>query len=159
MKSSSDPKANFSEYTSWCWLNDCNPSFEGPGYLYPKPIMDDIINSIAEEMYHKGYEQHDDSSDLLVDFQVIFKEDSSKNAIVDEQTYPLWDNYIDSELYYRYLVGTLIIDIADRRKGNVIWRSVTEKYLPNNPQLTKEEISKGIKKALKDFPDRMREED
>lgn len=158
IKSSSDPKAEFDKYTSWCWRNNCNPTFEGPGYMYPKPVMDNIVNSIAEEMYNKGYEQLDENSDLLVDFQVIFKEDSSKNAIVHEQSYPLWDNYIDSDLYYHYLVGTLIIDIADREQGKVIWRSVSERYLPNNPKLSQAEVKKGIKKALKEFPKRKKTE-
>lgn len=152
VKSSKEPNIDFDQYATWCWMNNCNPSFEGPAYIYPKEVMENIVNAIAEEMYNKGYEQQDENSDLLVDFHLVLKADSSVNTVVHEQTYPLWDNYYDSELYYRYLVGTLIIDIADREKGNIVWRSVTERYLPLNPKISHEEVRKGIKKALKDFP-------
>lgn len=152
--SSKDPKANFDEYGSWFWMNGCNPSFEGPAYIYPKRMMEDMINAIAEEMYNKGYEQNEENTDLLVDFHVVLKPDSSVNSIVHEQTYPLWDNHLDTEPYYHYLVGSLIIDIADREKGTIVWRSVTERYLPLDPQMSHNEIKKEIKKALKDFPNK-----
>ncbi len=154
IKSSVDPDANFSDYKSWCWMNECNPSFEGPGYLYERSILENMVNAIAEEMYNKGYDQLDNESDLLVDFHVVVKQDSTLSAVVHEEMLTMWEQYDETDLYYHYLVGTLIINIADRKKGQIIWQSITEKYLPTHPDMSHTEVKKGIKKALKDFPER-----
>ena len=153
IKTSQDPQADFSTYSSWCWLNNCSPTFEGPSYIYEKKLMVNMVDAIAQEMYKKGYEQLDESdADLLVDFRLVLKEDSTLNSIIHEDALPLWENYREGDPYYHFLKGSLIIDIADRKKGKVVWRSVTERYMPEYPNMSFEEVHKGIKKALKAFP-------
>ncbi|HNP19780.1 MAG TPA: DUF4136 domain-containing protein [Fulvivirga sp.] len=148
-----DRTVNFSNYNTWCWFNNCTPTFEGPDYIYPDRIMDDMVNFIALEMDGKGYKMGDDLSDLLVDFHVIVVEDSTKNGYVFEEDLPLWDKYKNDQ-YYHFLKGTLIIDVADRKKGKIIYRSVIENQISKYSQISNKEIMRGIKKALKDLPPR-----
>ncbi|MEQ9169551.1 MAG: DUF4136 domain-containing protein, partial [Marinoscillum sp.] len=75
-------------------------------------------------------------------------------AIVHEEALPLWEHYQERDNYYHFLKGTLILDIADREKGQIIWRSVTRKYLPKYPIMNTLDAKKGVEKALKDFPER-----
>lgn len=152
VKTSIDPKADFNTYTSWCWMNDCNPTFEGPAYIFPKQAVEDLVNAIAAEMQEKGYKQLDDESDLLVDFHLVYREDSAIAAIVHEEALPMWEQYDSKSPYYHYLEGTLIIDIADRKKGQIVWRSTTKSYLPKYPERDYNEVRTGIKKALKKLP-------
>lgn len=156
VRSTSDPNADFSEYSTWCWMNDCNPTFEGPAYLFPEKATEDLVNAIASELYEKGYEQQDDQSDLLLDFHVVFKEDSASRAVVHEEALPMWEQFPSESPYYHFLEGTLVIDIADRKKGQIIWRSITKSYLPKYPDMTYEEVRKGIKKALKKLPNKVK---
>ncbi|MEQ8242747.1 DUF4136 domain-containing protein [Fulvivirga sp.] len=154
MHSSKDPNADFSKYSTWCWMNGCTPTFEGPDYIYSKEAIDEMVNLIAVEMQNKGYIQGDDKSDLLVDFKIVLEEDSAIAAIVHEEALPLWEHYQERDNYYHFLKGTLILDIADREKGQIIWRSVTRKYLPKYPTMNTLDAKKGVEKALKDFPER-----
>ncbi|QSE96300.1 DUF4136 domain-containing protein [Fulvivirga lutea] len=159
IESQQDPKADFSQYKTWCWLNNCTPSFEGPDYIYSKAVLEDITNAIAEEMYNKGYEQGDENSDLMLNYHVVIKEDSALNSIVHEEALPLWEHYDESERYYHFLKGTLIIDVADRELGQIVFRSITEKYLPAHPKMNYAEVKEGIKRALEDLPKRTKTEE
>lgn len=152
VKSSLDPKADFQEYTTWCWFNNCSPTYEGPDYIIEKPTMDNITNVIAEEMFNKGYVQSDETSDLVINYHLVLKEDSARSAIIYEEQLPLWELERQNDSYQHFLKGSLIIDIADRKKGQIIFRSVTERYLPSYPEITYAELRKGIKRALKDLP-------
>ncbi|MTI40444.1 DUF4136 domain-containing protein [Fulvivirga lutimaris] len=157
MHSSKDPNADFSKYTTWCWMNGCTPTFEGPDYIYAEEALNEMVNLIAVEMQNKGYVQGDDASDLLVNFKLVLEEDSAIAAVVHEESLPLWEHYQDKDPYYHFLKGTLILDIADREKGQIIWRSVTQKYLPKYPTMNSQDAERGVKKALKDFPARAQE--
>ena len=145
-----DTKVDFSQYETWCWLKGCDLVYEGPSYLFDSAIIENIANSIAVEMYEKGFKQVDDSSDLMVDFHIVVKPDSSLTARVHEEDLPFWDLY--EEDYYHFLRGSLVINIADRRKGQMIWQSNSRSIMPLYPNIELSDIQKGIKKALKKFP-------
>lgn len=152
VRTSKDPKAKFEDYKTWCWFNNCSPTYEGPEYLVEQPTLDKISNVIAEEMHNKGYIQGDENSDLVLDYHLILKEDSSRYAIIYEEQEPLWEQYEHPDAYHHFLKGSLIIYIADREKGKIVFKSVTERYLPQHPEITYGELRKGIKRALKDLP-------
>ncbi len=154
VRSSSDPKVNFDEYKTWCWLNGCTPTFEGPDYIYPEPILEEIVNLMAVEMQRKGYIQTDENADLMLNFQIQVTKDSALSTFVHEESLPLWENAKEEDIYYHFLKGTLIIDVADREKGTIIWRSVTQKYIPQFPDIAHTEVEKGIRKAMRKFPAR-----
>ncbi len=146
-----DEKTNFSDYKTWCWL-DCNKIYTGPDYLYDSSLIDNISNVIAAEMHSKGYIQGDENSDILVNFHLIFQEDSTYfrrvNMHDDELTF--WAPY--REEFFHFIDGSLLIDIADRKKGQLIWRSNARRLLSYNQTVPLDKIQLGIKKAMKDFP-------
>lgn len=147
-----DPRIDFSEYKTWCWLNGCSPSYDGPHFLYDSSSIETIANAIANEMQEKGFIQGDEGSDLMLDFHIILKEDSSMAAWVHEEDLPFWDAYKEQGEYYHFLRGSLIIDIIDRERGQVIWRSNAERLMALTPEMGEADIQNGIKKALKNFP-------
>lgn len=157
VRTSYDPTVDFSQYKTWCWLNGCKPGYLGPDYLYDSASIENIANAIAVEMQKKGYIQGDENSDLMLDFHIILKEDSSMAAWVHEEDLPFWDPYKEREKYYHFLRGSLIIDIADRERGQMIWRSNSERLMALTPQLSSEDVKNGVKRALKKLPPKARE--
>lgn len=152
VRTSYDSRVDFEQYKTWCWLNGCSPSYDGPRFLYDSAAIETIANTIAVEMAEKGFKQVDEGSDLLLDFRIILKEDSSMAAWVHEEDLPFWDPYNEPGNYYHFLRGSLIIDIADRQKGRMIWRSNAERLMALTPDLKQSDIKSGVKKALKKFP-------
>ncbi len=150
VRTSYDREVDFSKYRTWCWLKGCDLVYQGPGHLYDSATIESIGNNIAVEMYEKGFIQSDDSSDLIVDFHIIVEEDSAVFSMVHEEDIPFWDPYTDD--YYRFLRGTLVIDIRDRISGRMIWRSQAERLMSLRPDIKESDIRKGIRKALRDFP-------
>lgn len=148
--SSYDNSTDFTQYKTWCWLKGCNLVYEGPSYVIDSATIENIANAIAVEMQEKGFVQGDDQSDILVDFHIVVKPDSALSARVHEEDLPFWDLYEND--YYHFLRGSLIIDIADRRKGQMVWRSNSKKVMSIYPDIKLSDIKKGVHRALKKFP-------
>ncbi|MEM6736496.1 MAG: DUF4136 domain-containing protein [Bacteroidota bacterium] len=138
----------FSNYETWCWLKGCEITYQGPNLYYDQRVIDEIANSIAVNMYEKGYIQGDDSSDLAVNYYITIKEDST--SVSDE-----YSDMISTSFYPRYekfLKGSLIIDIIDREKSELVWRSTAQRYLEIYPEYDEEMIQKTVTKTMKKVP-------
>lgn len=146
-----DQRVDFKKYRTFCWMKGCEFTFTGPSYLNQKEVKEYIQEAIIAEMKEKGFELNSDRPDLLVDVHITMQ---------DETVLEYHHNERD-ELYYKYyeepeeitlLKGTLVIDMADKQESRMVWRSVAVSYLDLHPDLTKENIRKGIKLVLKNFP-------
>lgn len=150
-----DSKTDFSKYQSWCWLQGCEVTYDGPNYLYDSATIEAVANAIAVEMYEKGYTQEDGNADLLVDFHIVLKEDSAIFSMVHEEDLPFWNS--NEQEFYHFLRGSLIIHIGDRESGQMIWRSDAKRLMALRPDLGENDIRKGVKKSLKKFPAKLSE--
>lgn len=154
VKTYQKPEQSFDDFTTWCWLEGCEVTYQGPDYLYDQRVVDEIANAVAFNMYQKGYQQGDDSSDLVLNFFIILEEDSAEVNNLYDGTYQgerEWLTMLYPE-YQKFLKGSLVIDVIDREKSEIVWRSTAVKYLEMNPIYDKEEIWKGVEKAMKKLP-------
>jgi len=148
-----DRKVDFAKYKTFCWMKGCEFQFTGPAYLNEPEVRQKIQNAIVEEMADRGLVLNNDQPDLLVDVHVTVEDEKI-------QTYHRTE---EKELYYRLfdeptelllLKGTLVIDMADKNEGRMVWRSVAVSYLDLHPQLTERNIRRAMKRTLRDFPPR-----
>lgn len=153
------PDTTFDKYETWCWLEGCEITYQGPTQYYNQEVIDEISNAIAFNMYEKGYQQLDETAELLVNFTMILEEDS----VQLDRDFPVGGDFKEVDQswvlsfypeYYRYLNGSLVIDIIDRKKSELIWRSYARRYVEINAKVDKDEIWDGVAKAMKKFPDR-----
>jgi hypothetical protein len=153
------PNVDFQAYTSWCWLNSCDPVYQGNEAYLNKEVINEIYNSIAANMYEKGYAQGDDQADLLVVFHLNVEQNEMEVAGRDSFEFNQWDdnNAWIKDVYpekVRYLKGNLVIDVIDRRTSEVIWKSSTVGYSDLHQGPSKKEIRKNVKKAMKKLPEK-----
>lgn len=154
VKTYQKPGESFTDFQTWCWMEGCEVSYQGPDYLYDQKVVDEIANAVAFNMYQKGYIQGDDSSDLLVNFFLILEVDSAEVGGLYDITYDAereWLTMLDPQ-YQKFLKGSLIIDVIHRRNSEMIWRSNAIKYMEMNPFYDKKEIWSGVTKAMKKLP-------
>jgi hypothetical protein len=147
-----DHETDFSAYRSWCWMQGCSFTFSGPAYLNDSLAIKTIKRSIEQEFSKHGITQREDSPDLLVDFYITVHDEV---AILRNPEYT--EGFIDrarppQEEEVHYLKGTLVIDIVDRVKSTMVWRSVVISYFDVHPELSEKNIRQGITMAMKDFP-------
>jgi hypothetical protein len=151
IKTLQDPKADFSSYKTFCWINRCDFTASGPSYLKDSLVMENIKKSIISELNMKGLSLDKDNPDLLVSFNITIE---NQQTI----TYPRHDDDTvfhpldNEERIINYLEGTMVIGIADNKESRVIWESFASRYMDVSPDLSEKNIAKGIHRILKKFP-------
>lgn len=158
VKTYSHPKKSMSDYDTWCWMRGCDLTYQGPDMYMDEQSIGEIANAVAWHMQEKGYKQGDDQSDMLVNFYVVVKKDSVEignetEPLVNYKDSPGWLERVYPE-YRRFLKGSLVIDVIDRRNSEVIFKSNTIKYTDMLAGYDKAFIWKVVKKATKKMPDR-----
>ena len=152
VKSLYDTDIDFTNYKTYCWLQGCEFSITGPSYIQDDTLRNHLEEAIVAVLNSKGLSQEPDNADLLIDFHMLF-EIQSTVEYHDEYHDDQYSLYPESDVeYVDYLKGTLVIDIVDRAKSKMVWRSAAIRYMDINPKLTRENLEKGISRALKDFP-------
>ncbi len=147
-----DPRVDFSQYDSWCWLKGCDYRIEGLEYINQPEIIDFLAESIEEEFNEKGLTKDDNDPDFMVDFHIVMTEvETYFNQPFDHTDE--FEYFPDPrQLKYTFLKGSMVIDIVDHNESKMIWRSDVSRYLDLQQVITKEEIKKAVKKAFKNFP-------
>jgi hypothetical protein len=152
VKDTYDHAVDFTKYKSFCWMTGCEFKFNGPEYLNDSLLRENLKTSLIKELESKGLKEDKDNPDLLVGFTITVK---------DEQAI-IYHRAEDSPVYYQpldterevinYLKGTVIIGMADRKEGKMVWQSQAVAYMELNPDFSEKNIRKGIKMVLRNFP-------
>jgi len=147
-----DNEADFSKYKTFCWLQGCEFSYSGPSYLDDSLWRETLKEAIIAEFAEKGIVQDEDNPDLLVDFHITIENETSVtyhhiDEPYDFQPFP----EVDDEII-NYLKGTMILDVVDRSKSKMVWRSESIGYMDVHPEISMKNIRRGIKMTLKKFP-------
>lgn len=150
-----DKKVDFKEYKTFCWMNGCEFDFTGPAYFNDSTVRENLKSAIIAELEKKGLIQDTNNPDLLVGFTV---------TVTDEQAI-IYHRPEDSPFYIQliqplqnerevinYLKGSIIIGMADKKQSRMVWESQALGYIDNEPNFSMENIQKGIKRVLKNFP-------
>ncbi|MEQ9404985.1 MAG: DUF4136 domain-containing protein [Cyclobacteriaceae bacterium] len=154
VKTYQNPGADLSAYESWCWMQGCEIVYQGPEYYNDERVINEVSNAIAWNMHDKGYLQGDDQSDLVLNFYMILKEDSAEISEIYTEDYNDNREWLPTFYpeYQRFLKGSLVIDIIDRKSSDLVWTSTAVKYMEMNPVYDKKSIWNGVNKAMKKFP-------
>ncbi|MFQ5584610.1 MAG: DUF4136 domain-containing protein, partial [Calditrichia bacterium] len=121
-----------------------------------KSVRETIEKAITFELQNRGFREAEEP-DLLIYFQTTVKDRSNLTAYQDyyggrySQGLP-----VSSSNYYMYKVteGTLIIDLIDAYKEEIVWRAVILKAFSVDPDNAEVEdaIYDGVEQAFKKFP-------
>lgn len=155
VKTLQDSNVDFSNYETFCWLEGCKFSITGPSYINDSLLQEKLKTAITEELLEKGLRQDKNNPDLLIDFHILMQHETITiyHENIESDGFEFYSEK-DTE-YLDFLKGTLVIDIVDKSKSKMVWRSAAVRYMDINPELTLKNIKKGIVQALKDYPPKM----
>lgn len=147
VKTDYDEEANFNEYNTFNWSEEIENQKESHPILDNSLVRKRIKNAIKSEMEGRNYEMAEDA-DLLVNFHVVIEERTGYN------TYPTfgyryWGR--DNVQPYNYKEGTLIIDLIDREKNQLIWQGYTEGIVDKDPEKMEEKIRGAISVIFQEY--------
>jgi hypothetical protein len=151
VKTIRDPSVDFSHYRTFCWMNGCEFSIIGPMYMNDSLTRERIRKAIVAEFKKKGITEDSNAPDLLVGFTVTIKDEQTiiYHRAGDMPVYVPMDR---REEVVNYLKGTLVIGVVDKKNSKMVWESQAVRYMDLNPDLSEENIAKGIHLVLKKFP-------
>ena len=148
-----DKTADFSKYKTYV-LRD--------GTKVGDPLIHNrIVAAIENELAAKGFTKNATSPDVAVVYHTTF--DKQKDITSFSSGYGGYGPYgygwgggwgTTDVRVNEILVGTLIIDVADANKKQVVWRGmgVKEVDVQSNPEKRDKSINNAVKKVMKDFP-------
>jgi len=148
-----DPGANFSDYKTFNWKEVTIPG----DALADNSILKNVVKSaIQEEMTKKGFRlQEGGGADLVV---VFHGRRQYSAEITNWRAYgwynPWWGPYGGYTTVSTYREGTLVIDIVDAKKKQLVWRGLGTKSIEGYTDSEKRNrmIKNAITKIFNKFP-------
>jgi len=132
-------------------------------------IDDRIVNAIEAELKAKGLTKVEANPDVFVVYHVAFEKEK------DISTYSSgygggygaygwgwggggWAGGTTTTQVRDILVGTMVIDIADAKKGQLAWRGmgIKEVNTTAKPEKRDKSISEAVKKIFKNYPPKVK---
>jgi Domain of unknown function (DUF4136) len=151
-----DKAANFAAYKTYAHKD---------GTKVGQPLIDDrIIAAIEAELAAKGFTKAEANPDVFVVYHVAF--DKQKDISTFSSGYGGgygaygwgwgggWAGGTTSTQVRDILVGTLVVDMADAKKAQVVWRGMGVKEVDTQakPEKRDKSINNAMKKIFKNYP-------
>lgn len=143
-----DQEADFSAYKTFAWIP------QRKGIAARNPLADKRIKkAVNDELIAKGYAGDASSPDLLL----VYHAGMRNKVDVTSWGYGYgryWRYPGGGVSVYQYQEGTLVLDIVDAQKKELVWRGVAQKALSETSSVEKREenLKKIVAKLLKNFP-------
>jgi hypothetical protein len=143
-----DETVNFSKYKTYAWR---------AGTPSKDPLMEKRIqNAVETQLNTKGLVKRENGADLYVITHASSKTEKQVNVNnlgYADPRWGGWDRWGPTTVnVYEIETGTLIVDLLDASKNELVWRGVATKTLSENPQKIAKLINKVVKKMFKKFP-------
>jgi hypothetical protein len=145
-----DPGADFVSYKSFAWLPGPPRTTGNP--RIDNPLLDKRIrNAVTRKLELQGYVATDVSSaDMLVGYHISLEKKLKVTNVNDyygygHRGYRGWGHSMGTSrtTVSEYEMGTLIIDLVDRRRNELVWRGFGETRINRYP--TPEKAEKKVK--------------
>jgi hypothetical protein len=155
-----DPTADVTKYKTFKWVDKPGTSLQ----YHDQLLHSRVKHRIESELTERGYVLDEADPDLLITYHASSKEEFSVNIASFGYAYGpswAWDPYWHGAWGYgagmsttaasvrSYGVGTLLIDIVDAEKNQLIWRgSATGIVVPENPHKLGKKVLNSIEKII-----------
>lgn len=145
--------ANFAAYKTYQWVD-----IQG----VPDQLIDhDIKRAIDEQLAQKGLTKVENHPDLYVGYQAVIREEKGINLSGWGERYAGWGGFgggwgtgsVKGETS-TIPVGTLLVDLYDPAKKQLIWRGDATKTIDHkkDPDKNYKNLQKAIAKLFKNYP-------
>jgi Domain of unknown function (DUF4136) len=146
-----DRGTNFASYKTYQWV-------ELPSGVPDQLIDQSIRRALDEQLVQKGLTRVEKNGDLQVRYRVVVREEKGMRLFrsnIGPNIGPGWagDSTITGETS-TIGVGTLIVDLEDPARNQLIWRGDASKTidLKKDPEKNYKNLQKAIAKLFKNYP-------
>lgn len=140
-----DHDANFSNYKTYAWIESKHPAASD---LTNKRIVENINKQLAA----KGFKNATDNPDVFVVYNAGVKEQVSVEGYDYGYGRYRWGGGMTTYTKVVELQGTLVIDLVDAHKKELVWRGTATDTLSDKPEKNAQKIEKATGKLFKNYP-------
>jgi hypothetical protein len=155
-----DQQADFATYSTFSWYQATQQD-DGPTDGFSQIVDGRIRRAIAENLQIKGFSRAESGEgDLLVTYYTSLSSQMRFHTTgwgygggwgpYWRYGYGFWPGWTSTTVH-PYHQGTVIIDIIDRGKNQLVWRGVTTRVLGKKSH-SDEKIDQAMTRVLLDFP-------
>jgi hypothetical protein len=115
-------------------------------------IAERIRQAVAAQLAAKGITRVPSDGDLVMHAHVRLRTDTTVSTWSGGWGYGYYGgNYVDVR---NVRVGTLVVDLVDRAKGEAVWRGIAEGTIDQNatPQESEAHVNAAVEKMFREFP-------
>ncbi|HET7063792.1 MAG TPA: DUF4136 domain-containing protein [Rudaea sp.] len=115
-------------------------------------IAERIRQAVATQLATKGISRVPSDGDLVMHAHVRLRTDTTVSTWSGGWGYGYYGgNYVDVR---NVRVGTLVVDLVDRAKGEAVWRGIAEGTIDQNstPQESEAHINAAVEKLFREYP-------
>lgn len=143
-----DPQAGFEGFRSYAWLDAPTPSAGAApsGRASNDLVRRRVERAVDAELARKGYLRTTTSPDFRVGMHTIVDEKVDVDQVNRIYGYRRSAWVVQETTVREYLEGTLILDIVDGARNELVWRGSASGALPRNP--TPERIDRTVNEAV-----------
>ena len=154
-----DRTANFSSYKTYLWVD-----LPGPGGAVPDRLIDaDIKRAVDEQLTQKGLTRVEKGGDLTVGYHAILSEEKGVNVnALGTGNGPWgwsggWGGFSSATVTGQTSTitsGTLLIDLYDSSKKQLVWRGDATRTLnlKKDPDKNYKNLQKSMAKLFRNYP-------
>ncbi|MBN2031035.1 DUF4136 domain-containing protein [bacterium] len=147
-----DETVSFSNYRTFRFVSPRRQQNDRPGAVTNPLITGDVMREIRPIMESKGFSEatSEETADLLVVFYAMIQNRS--DYVPPTYTVGRWGRVRRTSPGHtiQYREGTLVIDIVDRQKREMIWQGIGRGVLDRNDPA--ENLVESVQEILESFP-------
>ena len=139
----SAPNVNWSSFHTYSW---------GEGTPVPNPLTDQkIIAGVDAQLAAKGWKKVTENPDVIV----IYHASSDQQKSLNWSSFGGWGRLgggMGSAQVETLVTGQLIIDMADAKAKQFVWRGTAADSVSSDPKKLGDKINKALVKMFQKFP-------
>lgn len=152
---------DFSKYKTFAWASQVDSELDEGLYFLNDLVMKSMLrDAVSDELMGLGYEMASDQPDLVVNFRVFDEPVKLKGYEGYGTSYWSDNQYrqISDTTSYDVEAGTLLVSMADRQSGRVVWQGFASGLLDNNAFVKDEaKIHEAVNLIFEDYDQRAKE--
>ncbi len=161
VKSDRDLDTDFSKYKTFYWSSQVDTWLDEGMYFMNDLMMKSIIrDAVKGELMGLGYQMQSYEPDMIVNFRVFDKPVTLKGYEGYGTSY--WGNErfrdISDTTSYHVDAGTLIVSLADRESGKVVWQGFASGLIQDDKFINDEgKIREAVNLIFEEYNQRAKE--
>lgn len=145
------PNADFKSYRTYCWMEGCGPDARPATAPGDTALENKFRRVLTEELKRKKLERTTTDPDLLIAVRVAVKDEQTVIYRRNDETPMVWS--AESQVnVMSYKKGTIVVAMAERRTGTLVWESNAVQYMEVNPDMSDTNLRRAIRSILAEYP-------